>query len=113
LGQSLRAETVLRAARDGFQELDLPYDLALVSLELALLCAEQGRAAEARRIAAEMLPLFASRQIHREALAALRLWQEAGGEGAGDSFALTAELLAYLKKARFDPELRFTAAERR
>lgn len=109
LGQPQRAETLLRAARDGFLKLDLPYDLALVSLELALLCAEQGRAAEVRRIAAEMLPLFASRQIHREALAALRLWQEAGGENAG----LTSELLAYLKRARFDPQLRFAVVEHR
>ena len=60
------------------------------------------------RIAAEMLPLFSARQIHREALAALTLWRDAGGQAG-----LTAELLAYLKRARFDPELRFSAAESR
>ena len=114
LGQQERAEALLRAARDGFLAQDLPYDLALVSLELAALCAEQGRAAEVRRIAAEMLPLFSSRRIHREALAALTLWRDAAVAAvAGAPQALTAELLGYLKRARFDPELRFSAAERR
>lgn len=106
LGQEERAEALLRAARDGFLAQDLPYDLALVSLELAALCAAQGRAAEVRRIAAEMLPLFSSRQIHREALAALALWRDAVA-AEDTALALTAELLEYLKRARLDPELRF------
>lgn len=106
LGQQERAEALLRAARDGFLAQDLPYDLALVSLELAALCAEQGRAAEVRGIAAGMLPLFSSRQIHREALAALTLWRDAVVSGSS-GLSETSELLGYLKRARLDPELRF------
>lgn len=123
LGQTERAEALLRAARAGFLTQDLPYDVALVSLELAALCAGQGRTAEVRQIAAEMLPLFSSRQIHREALAALTLWcraveaEAAGGatmdkmEGQAEPVEILA-LLAYLKRARYDTGLRFQAGSR-
>ena len=56
---------------------DAAYDTALVSLDLASLYAEQGRMAELKRIAEEMVPFFSSRQIHREALAALDYWRQA------------------------------------
>ncbi|HEX2645487.1 MAG TPA: hypothetical protein VHU81_20980 [Thermoanaerobaculia bacterium] len=108
LGQESRAEALLGAARDGFLAQDLPYDVALVSLELAALYAGQGRTAEVRRIAAEMLPLFSARGIHREALAALAFWRRAVESEQG-GLALTSELLAFCKRARFDPELRFEA----
>src|SRR5215210_5487506 len=71
LGQLKRAEMLLLAARDGFMAEGIPYDTSLVSLELAHLYAGQGRTADLKRIAAEMVPIFASRHIHREALAAL------------------------------------------
>ena len=44
---------------------------SVASLDLAALYAAQGRTAEVRRLAEEMLPVFTSRRIHREALAAL------------------------------------------
>ncbi|HEY4562815.1 MAG TPA: hypothetical protein VIJ36_07535, partial [Thermoanaerobaculia bacterium] len=57
-------------------------------------------------IAAEMHTLFDAQEIHREAAAALLLFQE-----AAEREALTAEwvedLTAYLKRARENPELRF------
>ena len=53
----------LTAARDGFLAEGIPYDTALVSLELAHLYAEQGRTEDLKRISAEMLPIFASRNI--------------------------------------------------
>jgi len=43
----------------------IPYDTALVSLEIATLYAEQGRTAELKRLAAGMLPIFSSLHIHR------------------------------------------------
>ncbi|HEY0514072.1 MAG TPA: tetratricopeptide repeat protein, partial [Thermoanaerobaculia bacterium] len=60
LGQLRRAETQFQAARDGFVAEGIPYDTALVSLELALLYAEQGRTDELKRLAAEMVPIFTS-----------------------------------------------------
>lgn len=70
LGQITEAEEHLMAAREGFVAEGIPYDTALVSLELASLYAEQGRASELKRIAEEMLPIFSARHILRETLAA-------------------------------------------
>jgi tetratricopeptide (TPR) repeat protein len=106
LGQAGDAESLFLAARDGFLAEGIPYDTALVSLELALLYAEQGRTAELRRLAGEMVPIFASRQIHREALAALAFLQKAvEAERAG--IEVVERVADYLRKARYTPELAF------
>jgi tetratricopeptide (TPR) repeat protein len=106
LGQSAEAESLLRAARDGFVAENAAYDTALVSLDLALIYAEQERTAELRRIAEEMLPIFQSREIHREALAALSLWAGAVREERANR-DLVVRVASYLKRARHNPELRF------
>lgn len=77
LGQPEKAQTLLLAARTGFMERDEAYEVALVSLDLAGLYADQGQGAEMKQLAEEMVPIFSSRQIHREALAALSLWRQA------------------------------------
>jgi tetratricopeptide (TPR) repeat protein len=106
LGQLQQAETQLLAARDGFLAEGIPYDTALVSLELALLYAEQGRTEELKRLAAEMVPIFASRHIHREALAALAFFRQAvEAEMAGAE--LVGKVAAYLRRAEANPGLRF------
>jgi tetratricopeptide (TPR) repeat protein len=109
LGQREEAEALLCAVREGVLAESSPYDHALVSLELATLYAEQGRTAELRRIAEELVPIFASRQIHREALAALTLWKQAvEAENAGAEMA--ADVAAFLRRARNDRGLRFQEA---
>lgn len=106
LGRREKAEGLFLRARAGFVAEDAAYDTALVSLDLATLYAEQGRNAELRRLAEEMVPIFSSRQIHREALAALVLWKQAvEAETAG--VELVAEIAAYLRRARYDQALRF------
>jgi len=86
--------------------MDAVFDTALVSLELASLYAQQGRTAEVKRIAEEMMPVFSSRQIHREAVATLTFWkQSVDAERAGTE--LVNGVAAFLKRARHDPELRF------
>jgi tetratricopeptide (TPR) repeat protein len=101
LGQSEKAERLLLAARNGFIELASSYDLALVSLEIAGLYAEQGRNAELKQIAEEMVPIFSSRQIQREALAAFILWHQAvQAETAGAELA--ALVAAALRLARYE-----------
>jgi tetratricopeptide (TPR) repeat protein len=110
LGQHQDAEALLLRARDGFLAEDAAYDTALVSLELAALYARQDRTAEVKRIAEEMMPIFSSRQIHREALAALAFWKQAvDAERAGAE--LVNGVAAFLKRARHDPELRFQQPE--
>jgi len=110
LGQVDRAETLLLEARDGFLLTGAAYDTALVSFDLAALYAEQGRMAELKRLAAEMVPVFSSRQIHREVLAALDYWRQAV-ESEGASAAVIAGIATFLKKARHNPELRFQRPE--
>ncbi|HSF42227.1 MAG TPA: tetratricopeptide repeat protein [Thermoanaerobaculia bacterium] len=109
LGQSAEAESLLRAARDGFVVEGVAYDTALVSLDLAALYAEQGRAAELEHLAEETVPIFSSRQIHREALAALTLWYRAVRMRMASS-ELVNEVASYLKRSRYSPELRFGEA---
>lgn len=71
------AEGALQEARRGFLELAMPYEMAGVSLELAELYLETGRTREVARLASEAVAFFQSRQIHRDALAALLLLRDA------------------------------------
>jgi hypothetical protein len=109
LGQLRQAEALFLAAREGFLAEGIPYDTALVSLEIALLYVEQGRTAELKQLAVEMVPIFSSRHIHREALAALSFLQQAlAGEAVATE--VVARVADYLKRAEHDPELRFRGA---
>lgn len=110
LGQHKQAESLFLAARDGFLAEDAAYDTALVSLDLASLYAEQGRMAELKRVAEEMVPIFSSRQIHREALAALSYWRQAV-EAEKACVDLVSGVASFLKRARHDPALRFQKPE--
>jgi hypothetical protein len=79
---------------------------AAVSLDLAVLYVAQGRGAEVRRLAAEILPIFRSRELHREAIAALIALRQASRMETR-STRLLAEIRAHLDRARRDPKLRF------
>jgi tetratricopeptide (TPR) repeat protein len=110
LGQPRLAESLLLAVRDGFLAEDVPFDTALVSLEMAALYAEQGRTGELKRLAKEMIPVFSSLHIHREALAALSyLLQAIQSESV--SATLVAAVASYLRQAEHDPSLPFRAPE--
>ena len=109
LGQPRLAESLFLAARDGFVEEGVPYDTALVSLEIATLHAEQGRTQDLKRLAQEMLPIFSSLQIHREALAALTFLKQAI-EAEQASLGMVTGVADYLRRARHDPGLRFEAS---
>jgi tetratricopeptide (TPR) repeat protein len=100
------AERSYLTAREGFVAQGSGYDAAMVSLDLAVLYLRRGRAAEVRRIAEEMLPIFQAQDIHREALAALTLFQEAARR---DQLTIeqAQEIAAYLREARKEPELSF------
>jgi tetratricopeptide (TPR) repeat protein len=110
LGKPRLAESLLLAVRDGFLTEGVPFDTALVSLEIAALYAEQGRTAQLRKLAGEMLPVFSSLRIHREALAALSfLLQAIQTESA--SAKLVAAVASYLRQAENDPSLPFRVPE--
>lgn len=77
LGRFASAEETLRGVLKELVEHELGFDAALLSLDLASIYARQGRGAEMRRLAEEMIPLFQSRDIHREAIAALLVFHQA------------------------------------
>jgi tetratricopeptide (TPR) repeat protein len=101
-----QAAVAFHEVREAFLELGLDYDAALASLDLTGVYAIQGRIADVRRLAEEMLEVFQSRNIHREALGALSFLQQAARlEKAG--IVLVREVARFLKKARTRPDLRF------
>lgn len=101
LGQPEQAEELFQTTRAGFLEISAAYDVALVSLDLAILYTEQGKTSELKLLASEMVPIFASLQVHREAIAAFTLWRHAvDAETAG--IELAARVASSLKRARYD-----------
>lgn len=101
-----QAEVAFREVRDAYIELALDYDAAVVSLELASVYVRQGRAGDLRRLAQEMLVVFTTREIHREALQALSYFCGAARlEEVG--ITLVREISDFLKQARNNPDLRF------
>ena len=109
LGRPDEAEPVLLEVRRRFLAEGNGYDAALVTLDLAHLYLEAGRAAEVRTLAAEMLDVFLSRDIHRQALAALAVFQKAA-ELDNATPGLVQEISSYLVRARKNPGLRFAKA---
>jgi tetratricopeptide (TPR) repeat protein len=106
LGQADVAEQVFREVRAGFVEGSFGYDVAMVSLDLALTFVKQGRTAELKGLASSMHAIFEAQEVHREAAAALILFQEAASQETLTPH-LVEDLASYLKKARHNPALRF------
>ncbi len=106
LGRLDPAETALREARDGFVERGIGFDAARVSLDLATVYLQQGRTGELKQLAAEMVPVFESRDVHQEALAALLLFRQAA-DAEEVTLSLLERMSDYLQRARRNPELRF------
>jgi tetratricopeptide (TPR) repeat protein len=101
-----QAAVAFHEVREAFLELGLDYDAALASLDLTEVYALQGRTADVRRLAEEMLEVFQVRNIHREALGALAVLQQAARlERAG--IVLVREVASFLKRSRSRPDLRF------
>lgn len=71
------AEAAFREVQKEFLERQMGYDAALVSLDLARLFAQEGCTEDLKRLAAEMMPVFQSRDVHREAILALMMFQRA------------------------------------
>ena len=109
-GDLAAAEQAYLATRDGFVTLSNGYDAATVSLDLAILYLRQDRTADVQRLAEEMLPVFQAQDVHREALAALALFQEAARQ---DRLTLdqARQVAAFLREARNEPALHFAGEQ--
>jgi tetratricopeptide (TPR) repeat protein len=108
-GRTAEGIAALERVRREFAARGMAYDAALAALELASLYLEQGETSRVKALVREMLPAFQSRDIHREALAALRLFRQAA-EQARATAELAREVARFLHRARHNPELRFPRA---
>jgi transcriptional regulator with XRE-family HTH domain len=106
LGQRARAVSALERVRADFTSRGMAYDVALATLELAVLFLEEGRAEKVQNLARQMAPIFKSQGVHREALAALKLFQDAAEHKAA-TVELARRLVPYLQRARHQPDLKF------
>lgn len=105
-GDGSAAVQLYERVRDGFLEQGLGYDAAQSSLELAILHLEAGDTAAVCHLAGEMAPIFQAQDVHREALAALVLFERAARTETL-TLGLARRLHRFLELARLDPTHRF------
>ncbi len=99
LGRLGPAEAAFREVQREFLERQMGYDAALVSLDLARLFAQEGCTEDLKRLAAELMPIFQSRDVNREAIVALLMFQRACEEERL-TVDLARQFSAYLRRER-------------
>jgi tetratricopeptide (TPR) repeat protein len=104
-GRHADALKLLQQARREFCHRNMVADAALALLEEACLLLSDGKSVG--KLAKELAWLLDSKGVHREALAALRLFQEEA-ERETATAEMASRLLAFLHRARYDKGLRFT-----
>jgi tetratricopeptide (TPR) repeat protein len=77
LGRIAEAESAFHEVQAAFLERSMAYDAALVSLDLAVVYLRERKLPELKQLASGLVLLFESRDVHREALGALYLFQKA------------------------------------
>lgn len=102
LGDREEGERLLTDVREEYVRSGQSYEAALVSLELVAEYLERGRAGDAKRLAAESLPIFQSLEVHRETLAALIALQRAT-ELETATAGVVRELLERLRRGSATP----------
>jgi hypothetical protein len=108
IGELERAERDLVATKEGFAAAGSPYNAALVSLDLAAIWLQQGKTPRVRLLVDEMIAVFRSLRIAREAVAALLILREAcdHDEATLDRVRAVAILLTELER---QPQRRLAA----
>ena len=105
-GRRSQAAEAFAQVRTEFASRGMGFDAALATLDLAALYLKEGRTVEVKDLAREMVSLFHAQGVHREALAALRLFRDAA-EREAVTLEMARRLVQYLERARQDPDLRF------
>lgn len=106
MGRKEEAISTLERVRLDFGARDLAYDMALTTLELAELYLEKNRTGKVKELVRQMASIFRSQGVHREALAALKLFSEAAEREAATA-ELARRVVEYLCRARHDPGMKF------
>jgi hypothetical protein len=99
LGERELGEQGLFEVRQDFLRLTIVFDAALATLELSALYLEDGKTAEVKRLAAEIVEVFEAQAVHREALAALLIFQRAADKEMATA-SLLREVTEMLERAR-------------
>jgi hypothetical protein len=107
-GRRVEATSAFEQVRRELTSREMAYDSALVTLELAELYLIDGRTRAACGLAQEMVWIFGSQGIHREALGALQIFFEAVRNEMATA-EMAQRVAQYLQQAQHDPELRFEA----
>lgn len=105
-GRREEARALLVQARQGFDQRNMSFVVALALLEEAVLLLEEGRTANVKELARELEKVFKSKGVHREALGALKLFHEAA-EREEATAEQARRVLGFLFRARHDEGLRF------
>lgn len=102
LGDPAAGEALMSRAREYYLEKEILYDAALVTLDMAMVRFEAGHYDQAAEHAGGIVEAFAASGIHREALVALRYFQEAvrAKEETRERYQ---ELQVFLPLSRRDP----------
>jgi tetratricopeptide (TPR) repeat protein len=100
------AEPLLRDVRRELLKSKNGFDVALISIDLALLLLSTSRHREVQQLASEAVALFEAQGVHREARAALVLFAEAARDESLTREFLT-RLAEYLPRVAADRELGF------
>ncbi|HSG38877.1 MAG TPA: hypothetical protein VLE27_04500 [Thermoanaerobaculia bacterium] len=100
------AEIALLEVKEGFERLELGLAAALVSLELAFLWMRQNRLTETEELVRETFEVFSSLKIHREAIGAMQVLNEAR-ERKIMTVTLLDSVVKYLHRAQHDPDVPF------
>jgi len=106
LGDLDLARTAFEEVRTSAAERGLSYELAMVSLELAIVHLDRGETGRVQDLAEEMTPIFRSHELHRHALGAIYLFCHAAREETATT-ELLHEIVRYLERSRNNPYERF------
>jgi len=107
LGELERAGRSFLMVKQGFEEAGMVYTASVVSLDLAAVWLDQGRAFEARALACEAAEVFLSLRIHREAMTAVMILQKCF-ETERATARLIKSVADYLRESERDKTARFT-----
>jgi tetratricopeptide (TPR) repeat protein len=96
------AEEALLEVQRELVRRQMGYDAALVAIDLGMLYLETGAAKPLRRLAADLLPVFAAKDLSKEAFACLLLYQDAC-KSARLTSRLARELALFMREDRQRP----------
>jgi tetratricopeptide (TPR) repeat protein len=108
LGRRDEAIEAFFGVRQGLISRGIAYDAALVSLELAVVYLEGNRLEDVKSLARQMVSVFQLQGVHREVLAALKLFRDTA-ERRTVTLDFIQKLISYVQNARVNPNLKFEA----